>query len=234
MSEIEYHLGELEIARTPGDPRRFMPVLPNSFGSILDLGCGIGQTLITCELKPDTFACGVDIDAESLAFGKVLSPHINFICARGERLPFADHSFEVVISRVSLPYMHIPSALQEVARILKPGGYVWFALHPFAMLKGIAIGAIRSGNLKSFVFAIYILINGICFHLTGKQFHFPLKRNRCESFQTIGGMTRAMHVAGFEQVRAERGHFFVVTAVNKDSSPFADSKEEKLCVASAA
>lgn len=234
MSTIDYHLGELEIARTPGDPRRVMPVLPDFFGSILDLGCGVGQTLIACELKPETFVCGVDIDAEALAFGKELSPHICFARARGERLPFRNQSFEVVISRVTLPFTHIPSALQEIARVLKPGGYVWFTLHPFTRLREDAIGAIRSGNLKSFVYQIYTLINGICLHLTGRQFRFPLNRNRCESFQTVGGITKAMYRAGFERVHAECGRFFIVTAVKRDCSPFTDSKEETLCVASAA
>jgi ubiquinone/menaquinone biosynthesis C-methylase UbiE len=233
MKEIEYHLGELEIARTPGDPRRVMPVLPDSFGSILDLGCGVGQTLISCGLKPETFACGVDINAEALAYGKELSPDICFVCARGERLPFSDRSFDVVISRVTLPLLHIPSALQEIERVLKPGGHVWFTLHPFSMQREKIIGAIRSMDLKSFVYQTYILINGICFHLTGRQFRFPFKQKRCESFQTIGGVTRAMRRAGFEQVRVEHGHFFVVTAVKKQRSPFTATKEEKVCAASA-
>ena len=234
MSNIEYHMGELEIARTPGDPRRIQPLLPDRFESVLDLGCGIGQTLISCDLKPETFACGVDIDAESLAYGKGLSPHIHFVCARGERLPFRDDSFEVVISRVSLPHMHIPSALHEIVRVSKPGGYVWFTLHPFAMLREKVIEAISSRNLKGFVYAIYILINGIWFHLTGRQFRFPLNRDRCESFQTVGGITRAMHRAGFEQVRTECGHFFIVAAVKREWSPHTDSKENTLCVESAA
>jgi len=233
MNEIEYHLGELKIARTPGDPRRVMPVLPDSFGSILDLGCGIGQTLISCGLKPETFACGVDINEESLAFGKRASPHICFVCASGERLPFHDGSFEVVISRVSLPLMHIPGALQEIARVLKPGGCVWFTLHPFNVQREKIIAAIRSKDLKSFIYQVYIVINGICFHLTGRQFRFPFKQKRCESFQTIGGITRAMRQAGFELVRVEHGNFFVVTAVLKQRSPSTDTKEEKVCAASA-
>jgi len=49
----------------------------------------------------------------------------------------------------------------------------------------------------------------------------------------IGGITRAMRRAGFEQVRVEHGRFFVVTAVMKQRSPFTDTKEEKLCAASA-
>lgn len=231
MSEIEYHLGELEIARTPDDPRRIMPALPDSFDSILDLGCGIGQTLIMCELKPGAFACGVDVDAAALAYGKKLSPHIRFVCAQGESLPFPDHSFEVVISRVALPYMHIPSVLQEIERILTPSGYVWFALHPFTMLRDDAINAIRSGNLKSFVYVVYVLINGICFHLTGRQFRYPLNRAKCESFQTTGGISKAMDRAGFERVRAERGRSFVVSAVKRACSSFL-IKVGTLCAAS--
>ena len=45
MSAINYHLEELKIARTPGDPRHIRPALPDRCGSLLDLGCGIGQNL---------------------------------------------------------------------------------------------------------------------------------------------------------------------------------------------
>jgi SAM-dependent methyltransferase len=40
-------------------------------------------------------------------------------------LPFPDSSFDCAISLGVLPYMHAPSlALSEIARVLKPGGYV--------------------------------------------------------------------------------------------------------------
>jgi ubiquinone/menaquinone biosynthesis C-methylase UbiE len=234
MNAIDYHLEELEIARTPGDPRWIMPTLPARFSSILDLGCGIGQTLIACELKPETFACGVDIEAEVVAFGQALTPRFHFVCAQGERLPFRERSFEVVISRVALPYMEIPRALAEIARVVTPGGYVWFTLHPFARWREDTRNALRAGNLKGVIYAIYVLLNGICFHLTGRQFRYPLKRQRCESFQTIGSITRAMQQAGFEQVRTKLGRFFVVTAVMPDRAPTAAAKEETLCVESAA
>lgn len=234
MNAIDYHLEELAIARTPGDPRWIMPVLPDRFESILDLGCGIGQTLMACELKPETFVCGVDIEAEALAFGQELTPRIHFVCAQGERLPFRDRAFEIVISRVSLPYMHIPCALQEIARVITPNGYVWFTLHPFARWREDTMNALRTGNLKGVVYGLYVLLNGICLHLIGRQFRYPLNRHRCESFQTIGGITRAMQQAGFEQVRTEYGRFFVVTAVMRDRVPSTEAKEETLCVEFAA
>src|SRR5262245_10880877 len=206
MNEIEYHLGELKIACTPGDSRRVMPVLPDTFRSILDLGCGIGQTLISCQLNPGTFACGVDIDAESLAYGKQLTPSIHFVRASGERLPFGDRAFETVVSRISLPYLHIPNALQEIARILTPGGHIWFTLHSFRTVWEDALGAIRSWSPKNVAYAIYVLINGVCLHLAGRQFRYPLNRNKCESFQAVEGMTKAMRKAGFEHVRIECDH----------------------------
>ena len=88
MSTLEYHLAELAIAKAKDDPRRVMPALPAQFGSILDLGCGAGQTLIACELPPEVFACGADIDEEALQYGRQISGQIHFVRAGGEALPF--------------------------------------------------------------------------------------------------------------------------------------------------
>ena len=211
MSEIVYHLGELEIARNVDDARHILPELPETFESILDLGCGIGQTLIACNLPPKTFACGVDVDEEALAYGRKIANHISFVRASGEHLPFADGSFDVVISRVTLPLMHVPNALREISRALKPGGRVWLTLHSMSWILGRAGESLKSGNLKNFAYQLYVMTNGAFFHLTGSQFRFPFNR-RCESFQTVKGITRAMKEAGFENVRAEQNRFFIVMA----------------------
>ena len=212
MSGAAYHLTELEIARAVNDPRRAMPDLPDHYESVLDIGCGAGQTLIACGLKPGAFVCGIDIDEEALVLGKRLSRHIAFVRASGERLPFPDRSFDVVISRVSLPLMYLPDALREIARVLKPGGRVWFTMHTVSMaLRGIA-RSLRERNAKNLIYQHYVIVNGLLFHFTGKQFRFPFNRDRCESFQTAGGIARAMRAAGFDRISAQRGRFFVVTA----------------------
>jgi ubiquinone/menaquinone biosynthesis C-methylase UbiE len=215
MSEIAYHLGELEIARTVDDARRILPELPETFESILDLGCGIGQTLITCNLPPKTFACGVDVDEEALAYGRGLADHISFVRASGEHLPFADGSFDVVISRVTLPHMHVPNALREISRVLKPGGRVWLTLYPMTWILRRAGESLKDGSLKNFAYQVYVMTNGVFFHLTGRQFRLPFNR-RYESFQTVRGVTRAMKDAGFENVKAEQNRFFIVTASKAD------------------
>ena len=215
MSEIAYHLGELDIARNVDDARRILPELPETFESILDLGCGIGQTLIACNLQPKTFACGVDVNEEALAYGRKIADHISFVRASGEHLPFADGSFDVVISRVTLPHMHVPKALREISRALKPGGRVWITLYPMSWILCRAGESLKAGNLKNFAFQFYVMTNGAFFHFTGRQFRFPFNR-RCESFQTVKGVIRAMKEAGFENVRAEQNRFFIVTASKAD------------------
>jgi ubiquinone/menaquinone biosynthesis C-methylase UbiE len=203
---------ELEIARTREDPRRVMPDFPDHYESVLDIGCGAGQTLIASKLKPGAFICGIDIDEEALALGRRLSRRISFVRASGERLPFSDGSFDFIISRVALLLMHLPVALREVARVLKPGGQVWFTLHPISMpLRSIA-RSIKARNAKNLAHQLYVIVNGLLFHFTGRQFRSPFNRAKCESFQTARGIVRAMRAAGFDQVRAESGRFLVVTA----------------------
>jgi ubiquinone/menaquinone biosynthesis C-methylase UbiE len=215
MSEIAYHLGELDIARNVDDARRTLPELPETFESILDLGCGIGQTLIACNLPPKTFACGVDVNEEALAYGRKIADHISFVRASGEHLPFADGLFDVVISRVTLPHMHVPKALREISRALKPRGRVWLTLYPMSWILHRAGESLKAGNLKNFAYQFYVMTNGAFFHLTGRQFRFPFNR-RCESFQTVKGVIRALKEAGFENVRAEQNRFFIVTASKAD------------------
>ena len=215
MSEIAYHLGELDIARNVDDARRTLPELPETFESILDLGCGIGQTLIACNLPPKTFACGVDVNEEALAYGRKIADHISFVRASGEHLPFADGLFDVVISRVTLPHMHVPKALREISRALKPRGRVWLTLYPMSWILHRAGESLKAGNLKNFAYQFYVMTNGAFFHLTGRQFRFPFNR-RCESFQTVKGVIRALKEAGCENVRAEQNRFFIVTASKAD------------------
>lgn len=212
MSEIQYHLEELEIQRDPSDPRRLLPTLAPGITSVLDVGCGIGQTLIASQLDSRILACGVDVDEAALRHGASITPRVRFVRASSERLPFADGSFDMVFSRAALPWMHIPSALGEISRVTKPGGHVWLSLVDAGVAWRELGAAIGRRSPRQIAFRAYALLNGALFDLTGTQFRYPLKRSRCESFQTARGMLRAMRRAGFVGVRAERGRTLVITA----------------------
>jgi hypothetical protein len=50
MSDKDYHLRELEIARSPSDSRRVMPPVLPGIRRVLDIGCDAGQTLIAADM----------------------------------------------------------------------------------------------------------------------------------------------------------------------------------------
>lgn len=204
----DYHHRELEIALDPNNPSRVMPTILKQHKRILDVGCGMGQTLIALKLPSDVEAVGIDPDTAAIEMGKrLVPPNITLLCASGEKLPFPDASFDLVFCRVSLPYMRIDKALREIRRVLRPGGDVWFTLHPASMTTKKLIIA-----LKQVLLALYVLMNGSLFNLIG----FQIPGRRQETFQTPGGIRRALGRAGMYPTRVEIRRHFVVEGSSVD------------------
>ncbi len=110
---------------------RHLPLAPGS--TVLDLGCGEGRHVISAYVNADVTAIGVDLALPDLQttrekFQPFAEPghsrkHFGLASAKALQLPFADHSFDVVICSEVLE--HIPdyqAALAEIQRVLKPGG----------------------------------------------------------------------------------------------------------------
>jgi ubiquinone/menaquinone biosynthesis C-methylase UbiE len=213
-SPQSYHAEELRIALSADHPAKSLPPLGPSHRRVLDVGCGAGQTLIASALAAGRESFGVDVDASALALGRTYSADLRLTCASGEALPFRDATFDLVICRVALPYMHVATALGEMSRVLRPGGDIWLVIHPFRMALSWFWGSLRRGGLKAAAYRCFVIFNGLVLHLTGRQFPAPLGRIRWETFQTRRAMRRALHGAGFEDVRFERGRrfHFAVTA----------------------
>ena len=96
MESNTYHLDELRIAKTPGDSHRIMPPVLKTDRTILDVGCGAGQTLLATAFAPGTTVIGLDRDKSALELGRQLDQQIRFVCARGESLPFRPESLDFV------------------------------------------------------------------------------------------------------------------------------------------
>jgi ubiquinone/menaquinone biosynthesis C-methylase UbiE len=212
-----YHMEELRIAVTPGDWRRVMPEIPADCESVLDIGCGAGQSLIAANLPSHVLVVGVEIDLDSIRIGKELTSKINFVCASGEALPFARHSFDFVLSRVALPYMNIPKSLDEIARVLVPGARVWLVLHKVRLTLRHLANAFFSFELKGACFQCYVLLAGAMLHLTGRLIACPFAGGRYESFQTSRGVAKLLRERGFERIEIPEGKFFVVTAQKRET-----------------
>ncbi|MEJ7708372.1 MAG: class I SAM-dependent methyltransferase [Pyrinomonadaceae bacterium] len=105
---------------------------------VLDAGCGGGRNLIYF-LRSGYDVSGVDQSSEAIAqvrsLAALLAPHLpigNFLVAPVERMPFADASFDVVISSAVLHFardeQHWQIMVGEMWRVLKSGGILFARL----------------------------------------------------------------------------------------------------------
>ena len=99
--------------------------------SVLDIGCGTGYLtgFIHDRLHPGSIV-GLDMATGMLQKARNLNANgtLNLVCADGERLPFAPHSFELVASSTAFQWFASPSdSLAWIAGTLAPGGKLLFA-----------------------------------------------------------------------------------------------------------
>lgn len=211
---IKYHLAELDVASNPESEFHVQPEFAESDQVVLDIGCGIGQTLIASKLEDRELVVGMDIELESLVYGSQNYQSIQFINGNAETLPFADASFDKVISRVALPYTDIPLSIAELERVLKPGGTIWITLHPLSKTMQQFAASAKGLNINGLAFRSYVIFNGIVFSLFGKLFRWP-RGNVMESFQTRGSMSRCLKARGFHNIAFENNRYFKCTATKQ-------------------
>ena len=164
---------------------------------VLDLGCGPGRDLVSWGVIQSDQVTGVDIDVAALSLARGRFRNRLYVQGAGECLPFGNESFERIISSVALPYMDIPKALAEARRTIVPGGRLSLSLHP----PSFTISELLHNALPKPIptlFRLYVLANGMFFHMTGKTLGFL--RRRTESFQTEHGMQIALSRAGFVNI----------------------------------
>ena len=102
---------------------RARPIGPSD--RILDLGCGTGivARVLRERLGGAARIVGLDASAPMIAMAKSVAPDLDFREGNAMALPFADHSFDLVLSQQMLQF--VPdrlAALREARRVLAPGG----------------------------------------------------------------------------------------------------------------
>ena len=105
----------IELMRVPTDAR------------VLDVGCGSGwASRLLAGFANKGSVTGIDISDEMINLARESSasfPNVDYEIASAEQLPFSDNEFTQAFSMESLYYYQdIPRALNEIHRVLKPGG----------------------------------------------------------------------------------------------------------------
>ncbi len=103
---------------------------------LLDVGCGTGHHMARMRARGFD-ASGVDGSPEMLAFARQNNPGSDIRPSDVDTLPFADASFDVVMSIEVLRYVPDPhGAIREMARVLRPGGIALVTAAPRLNLNG--------------------------------------------------------------------------------------------------
>jgi ubiquinone/menaquinone biosynthesis C-methylase UbiE len=102
---------EAALARVPGPVER-----------ALDVGTGTGAGVRAIRQRfPTADVVGVDVSTAMLEEARRFAPEATFVEGDAAGLPFADESFDLVAHANMIPFP------DEVARVLRPGGWTLFA-----------------------------------------------------------------------------------------------------------
>ncbi len=179
-------------------PRQLFKTLENkSPGTVLDIGCGIGEMLSKIKFSGfgDSFY-GMDI-----GHAENLPEFIHYSRGDAYNLPYPDEAFDFIIMRHLLEHLNDPiMAMLEAKRVLKRGGHVYIevpsvrsAYSPFGVnfyddpthirpytkrclrriLDDLGFTEIRTSTKRS----IYIILGGIPYMIIGKLLGDPLSSN---------------------------------------------------------
>jgi len=151
--------------------RIVLQMLSGMRGRLLEVGCG--PAVMTPDLLAMGFQVqGIDVSGEMIRqarqhmAGHPLEKGCDFALGDVERLSFADASFEAVLAMGVLEYLpDYARALQETARVLKPGGIAVFTVPNRASCYHIARRAYRGAR-------------GVAKRILGREDHTSVP-NRC-------------------------------------------------------
>ena len=104
---------------------------------IIDVGCGTGRLLRAASVRwPEAQLSGVDPAERMVSEANRLNPKATFELAWAESLPFPDQAADVVLSSLSFHHWrNQTTALQEIARVLRPGGLFCLADHAMPLAR---------------------------------------------------------------------------------------------------
>ena len=140
-------------------------LLPDTFAgkSVLEIGCGSGANLMSLSSVTQDLS-GLEPIGIYRQIGTIFSEAerisgLRIVPGQAEAIPFPDARFDVVLCVTAHQYFDISAALQEIARVLKPGGQLIIIGGTF---KSYVLGSARSalnGSLRNIRSYLVTIIN---------------------------------------------------------------------------
>ncbi len=95
----------------------------------LDIACGTGVLTRAAAERAGTRVTGLDPAPGMLATAEDRAPHLAWVQASAEALPFPDTSFDLVLSQFGMMFFaDREKAVREIHRVLEPGGRLAIAV----------------------------------------------------------------------------------------------------------
>jgi len=122
----------LELQLAPLGRRALQALAPNPGESVLDIGCGGGETTLELAraVAPDGTVVGIDLSAAVLAFAKRAAngcERVRFVHADAQMFPFEPASFDAAFSRFGVMFFtDATAAFSNIRRSPKPNGRLAF------------------------------------------------------------------------------------------------------------
>jgi len=137
-------------------------------GRVLDVGTGPAHLLVAlARLNPDLELVGLDLSRQMLRIARRVvarAPGMRAALVRGdvEALPFADQTFDLVVSTSSLHHWRNPArGIRECFRVTAPGGQCWICdLRTDVPVRTIAELA-AGGRLRRMVSGLLFKFHGV-------------------------------------------------------------------------
>lgn len=110
------------------------------------------------------FVQGLEIDPRLV--GRCRQAKLSVAEGDAEQLPFADSTFDGVVSSVVLPYTDERKAVAEIARVLKAGGWATICCH------GVGYGLrylMESKTVRDRFYGLRMLLNGFWYRRTSRR-----------------------------------------------------------------
>ena len=121
--------------------------------SIIDVGCGTGRLLQAASVRwPEVKLFGVDPAEHMIMEARHLNPDGIFNLGLAESLPFPDQVADLVLSSLSFHHWaDQKKGLQEIARVLRPGGWLCLADHTFVLSKLVGTKVRTGGQVRKLI-----------------------------------------------------------------------------------